>query len=96
MADLDAAIREWLGPVPTVDQWGEWSRRTCTALLAALDRHSHNSAQIEDGADKVYKDGAFVMSRPGLVTRCAECGHVQPCPTKVDIAKALGVEVDRG
>lgn len=37
MSDLDAAIREWLSPVPTVDEWGPWMHRTRAALIAVLD-----------------------------------------------------------
>ena len=41
---VDAAIREWLDPIPTVEQWGGWMRRVHGALTAVLDLHADAEA----------------------------------------------------
>lgn len=89
MTDLDAAIREWLRPVPTVDEWGEWMHRTHGALTAVLDLH------------RPVSNEAWASSTPSIVCSCSpgEDDHFDepyPCREVRAIAEKLGVEVDRG
>lgn len=80
---LDAAIREWLRPVPTVDRFGGWMHDTRAALIAVLDKH----------ADETIGDG------PAHCTECSSLAGVRvwaPCGTVRAIAKELGIEADHG
>lgn len=79
MTDLDAAIREWLRPVPTVDEWGEWMHHTHAALTAVLDVHA--TTDLGDG-------------KPYCTECSSQAGNrvFEPCRTKQAIAEKLGVE----
>ena len=77
---LDAAIREWLGPVPTVDQWHEWMHRTHSALTAVLDLHAAPDRALPG---EIHCGELIDWVQGG-------------CPTLRVIAEKLGVEVDDG
>lgn len=92
VTDLDTLIREWFAvrletmpcdeDLPVHDSL----QMAAHAVFAVLDRH---------------KPMASNMSSETL---CAECtpgedhylGRSDPCPTKIDIARALGIEVSCG
>lgn len=99
MPDLNAAIREHLGPIPTVDEWLNWSRRTRSALLAVLDLHAcHPDSGQGYGPDDDDTEGAYgYMS--SVCTTCGTPGEYAirwPCPTVRAIATGLGIEVGDG
>lgn len=99
MADLEQRIREKVArrpsvfpgmvrPSETYDRYKGWSDRSAAALLAVLDRHKPEPDSM-GGRVSYY---------------CANCrdtgwlgpGVDWPCETVEDIAKELGIEVDRG
>lgn len=82
MTDLADAVREWLRPVPTVEQWGGWMRHTHSALTAVLDRH--RSERYDEDAPP------YCAECSGLAGYRVEA----PCRTVCDIARSLGVSVE--
>jgi hypothetical protein len=78
--DLDAAVRAWLTPVPTVEPWGEWMRRSHAALIAVLDLHQPQW----NGGKRICWHCVYPMGGDNVDW---------PCETVESIAKELGVEV---
>lgn len=80
MPDLNEQIREHLGPIPTVDEWLNWSRRTRSALLAIAAMH------VPGGTTGNY---GYV-----ICAGCPNDTPHSECPELLAIARELGIEVE--